>query len=83
MGPPEWMLRLLSSGSSGRDSGQGGGGAVFELGAGACADFELSEPLVWDAERGGEDGERNVDALPFGAQLPIDAVSVPGLFRAA
>ena len=40
--PAEWMLLLLSSGVSGVDLVECGGGELFQLGVGSGADFESS-----------------------------------------
>jgi hypothetical protein len=55
---------------------------VLEFGVRAGADLQSSEPLVGDAERCIEDGDRDADALPLGTQLPATGLSVAGLFSA-
>ena len=77
--PAEWMLLLLSSGQWRADLLQDGGRSGLEFRVGASADLESSEPLVGNAESGGENAERDAFCLSACSEFAPDGIVGGGI----
>ena len=68
------MLLLLSSGQWRADLLQDGGRSGLEFRVGASADLESSEPLVGNAESGGENADRDAFRLSACSEFASDGI---------
>ena len=73
------MLLLLSSGQWRADLLQDGGRSGLEFRVGASADLESSEPLVGDAESGGENADRDAFRLSACSEFAPDGIVGGGI----
>jgi len=73
------MLLLLSSGQWRADLLQDGGRSGLKFRVGASADLESSEPLVGDAESGGENADRDAFRLSACSEFAPDGIVGGGI----